>query len=339
MIVNVVYGEMSDERWLAHAKRLNPRAALTVAMPFLRLHIASGRVSQWGMAAYQVNALSLSADRKLVAYAGSGGEVGVLRVASREPVFEKRRRGEHWSCALTPSGARLYLGDKDGIGVLDPRTGAFTRFVLTGKPGALAISPDGKLLAASSWESPLRVFDTTTQRVVWEVPDIVGEPAFSPDGRSLAVANALMVRKAWVGRLACYDAANGRVRWTARLGSGRSASFAWALDGSRLLGAASVDDGASEVAWYAAADGARDALPWTGAVEAVAVSPSGTRLGVCADSTVAILDDAGKELARGTGTQESLTSLAFANDRTLLAAGRDVNSGPAILQLRLGASR
>jgi hypothetical protein len=103
VIVNVVYGDMSDEQWLAHAERLNPAGAVESALPFLRLHLPSGAVSRWGRGPYQVNALSLSSDRSIVAYSGSGGEVGVLRVTDRKAIYEKRRKGEHW-------GQRLLAG-------------------------------------------------------------------------------------------------------------------------------------------------------------------------------------------------------------------------------------
>lgn len=37
VLLNVVYGDMSDERWLQHADRLNSRAAIARALPFLTL--------------------------------------------------------------------------------------------------------------------------------------------------------------------------------------------------------------------------------------------------------------------------------------------------------------
>ena len=52
------------------------------------------------------------------AYTGAGGEVGVLRVSDHRALFEKQRKGEHWACALSPDGSRLFLGDKGGVLVL-----------------------------------------------------------------------------------------------------------------------------------------------------------------------------------------------------------------------------
>ncbi|MBX3252229.1 MAG: hypothetical protein KF901_33965 [Myxococcales bacterium] len=48
-----------------------------------------------------------------------------------------------------------------------------------------------------------------------------------------------------------------------------------------------------------------------------------------------VLDREGRELARGTGTQERLACCAFATEDSALAAGRDVNRGPALLSLAI----
>jgi len=49
------------------------------------------------------------------------------------------------------------------------------------------ISPDGTQLAASTFGSPLKVWDTTTGTLLFEVPRtfVIGRPRFSPDGRLL----------------------------------------------------------------------------------------------------------------------------------------------------------
>ncbi len=53
---------------------------------------------------------------------------------------------------------------------------------------ALALSPDGKRLAAGDWDT-VRVFDLTTGKSVWEAKGLgkLVEVAFSPDGDTLAV--------------------------------------------------------------------------------------------------------------------------------------------------------
>ncbi len=100
VILNVVYGDMSDEQWLAHAQRLNPPEAVAAALPYLRLHLPEGDVKQWGARVYQVSGLSLSSDRRVVAYTGMGGEVGIL--VGRYPLDAAGPRASH-GCRTAPS--------------------------------------------------------------------------------------------------------------------------------------------------------------------------------------------------------------------------------------------
>lgn len=319
VLINVVYGDMSDERWLEHANRLNSRAAIARVMPYLRLHRPTGKVEAWGAKAYQVNALSLSADRSRVAYSGSGGEVGILETATRIPIYEGKRAGEHWACALDPDGARLFLGDRDAIVVLDPRSPNTppVRFARMGKPSALAITDAH--LAASSWSAALRVFDKADGKKLWEDGSFRRAAiAFSPDGAWLAAADD--------SKVACFESATGALRWSgAHEGTDRH-GLAWASD-ERLVAGGDL---------LAATTGKRlRALSWSGPIGAVAVSPGGDRLALTSKEVLVVLDEDGRELARGTGTQEQLIACAFLDDATAVAAGRDVNRGPALVTLRV----
>jgi WD40 repeat protein len=342
VILNVVYGDMSDEQWLAHAQRLNSSKVVESSLPYLQLHLPSGPVSRWGGNAYQVTALSLSLDRSLVAYSGSGGEVGVLRVADRKGIYEKRGKGQHWASALSPDGTRLFLGDSDGVGVLETWTGKYESFVKTGNPAELALSSDGKRLAVSTWDEPLRVFDTATGNPLWKQDGVKKATlSFSPCGRWLAAASACVEGKTWVASVTCYEASTGRELWTTPLGNGSTASIAWSPDGEELLGSASEwvysdrdRTGVASLSFFSAMNGGKlRGVPWRSGIDAVAVGPGGQRIALCSDVTVVILNREGAELARGTGGQESLDDCAFVDDDTVLAVGRDVNSGPAILSL------
>lgn len=341
IVVNVVYGDMSHETWLAHATRLNPPAAIKRALPFLRLHVPSGRVTTWGGAAYQVNALSLSADRSRVAYSGSGGEVGILRTSTRKAIYETRRRGEHWASVLSPDGEQLYLGDEHGIQVLDA-TGKLAPFAKTKKPGRLAISPDGGRLAASSWDGPMLVFDTQSGRRLWQAKAVrKADLAFSPDGRWLAIAESRTKAKVSTAHFTCFDAATGEERWTSKFADGHTASVAWSPDGEAVLAAASAWTSYDEkpratLAWLASKTGRTiRAVPWQTGAEAIAVAPDSKRIAVCSDDVLVIADLDGAELGRGTGGQESLIACQFLDARTVLAVGRNVNRGPAVLALTI----
>ena len=346
VIVNVVYGDMSDEKWLAHAERLNPPRAVQSALPFLGLTFPSGRVSRWGRRAYQVNALSLSADRSVVAYSGSGGEVGVLRVADRTAFYEKTRRGEHWASVLSPDGTHLFLGHAEGVGILEARTGRYRRFIKTGKPGCLALSPDGTRLLVSSWRAPLSVVDSASGKTIWAHASLKNvSAAFSPCGRWLAAAASSRATKEWNSCVWCLDTSTGHEVWSASLGAGRDASVAWTPNGEALLAAASnwtysPDgdwSGAASLAFFSSEEGRciRE-VPWQSGIDAVAIAPSGDRIALCAQEAIVVLDRLGAELARGTGGQESFHQCAFVDDETVVAAGTDVNSGPALLSLSVG---
>lgn len=347
LIVNVVYGDMSDERWLAHAEGLNPKKAIAAALPFLRLHLPSGEVTPWGTKAYQLTALSLSADAKLVAYTGSGGEIGVFDTTTRAPVLAKRLRGPlhqgaHWGSVISPDGTKLYLGDETEIGILPVPKGEYTKLAKTKKPSELAITRDGALLAASSWSAPLTVYDTAKARIVWKLAGI-GKVAlaFSTDGAKLAVAQGAQGKTKASVRV--FDARSGKAGWTTNLGIRSDVSIAWAPDGRTLLVAASELFAPPEraatvttLAYHDVKTGKVTAtIPCESLVGAIAISPSGSRIGICAHAALVAIDHDGNVLARGTGGQETLDTCVFVGEERLLAVGRDVNSGPGILELHI----
>lgn len=54
--------------------------------------------------------------------------------------------------------------------------------------GAIAFTPDGRRLAASGWNSEVRVYDARTGALIATAPgsEIAGAIAWSPDGEALA---------------------------------------------------------------------------------------------------------------------------------------------------------
>jgi WD40 repeat protein len=103
-----------------------------------------------------------------------------------------------WCAGWTPDSGRLLLclgateNSMGGVAVVDPRTGEVERVVeLPTPPQAMALSPDGRLLAAVSETTPdVYVFDADTVTLERTVPlgadDRPGALAFSPDGERLA---------------------------------------------------------------------------------------------------------------------------------------------------------
>jgi DNA-binding SARP family transcriptional activator/WD40 repeat protein len=85
---------------------------------------------------------------------------------------------------------------------------------------ALALSPDGKTLAAGDADGTVTLFDTDTHEVVGEhqAPATAFVIAFDPQGDSLAVAED---SRATGGTLEILDAATGRVRSSTSLAAGQ----------------------------------------------------------------------------------------------------------------------
>jgi hypothetical protein len=332
VIVNVVYGDMSDERWLAHARRLNDEASIARVLPYLRLKLPSGDVEEWGQGVYQANAVSLSRDRSRVGYCGSGGELGVLEVASRRSLFEKRVGRDHWCSVLAPDGGTMFVGTEAGVILLDVATGR-TRPLFDGdKPSALALSPDGSRIAVATWGDALAMRDARTGAILWS-SEHNGEIAFAPAGDALATLHG--AKEGYV--LALLDASTGRARWSSRFDDGMVTALALGPDGRTLVASATRPGAAStELRFVDASTGhVERSHTIESVVRAVAWSPRGDRVGICAKRTLIAIDLEGRELARGTGGHESLHACVFASDTKLLAVGRNVNVGPAILELNV----
>ena len=330
VLVNVAYGDMSDERWLAHAERLNPPAAVARVLQFVAPRAPSGPVARWAANARSITALSLSADRRTVAYSGPGGDLGVYLVGTRECRLSRARGGEFWASVVSRDGARLYLGDRERIDTLSVKTGRRTLFAGAEKPSVLALAPDGSRLAASSFAGPVRAFDTRSRLPMWSFRTTAPSAlAFSPCGERLAVGSC--------GIVSLVDSETGAVSWSCDVGD--VGGVAWTPDGTSIVvtvACASSRGVHGLVVRISAADGSIEReLPLDEAAGALAISPGGELLALCVDDLLVVLDWDGTVVASGAGGQESLNCCVFADSDTVLAVGSDVNGGAAMLQLSL----
>ncbi len=170
------------------------------------------------------------------------------------------------NCAWSADASSVALPFKDGLLVMDVRTGA-GRFRVAGVDGKLppAYSPDGRLLAARREEggkpAKVGVWEVATgQEVVTVATGPVGHLALAPDDRSLVTTEN--------GHLRVWDLATGRERrrWPlpAALNDPAGEIFAYGLslspDGRRAFTA--MADGTALV-WDVSA-GLRPAAPLTG---------------------------------------------------------------------------
>ena len=171
---------------------------------------------------------------------------------------------------------------------------------------ASAWAPDGKTLVVSSADGLLRCYDADTAglRLRWRsgLADN-GAPfglAFSPDGRSVAVGNAVRAS------VVVLDAASGKATQLltpAGASPGRSLSVvAWSADGQRIFAAGTWSDarGNFAICAWSAAGQARAALaaPARNTVTALQTGADGRLLYASADPGWGLLDPAGRELAR-----------------------------------------
>jgi WD40 repeat protein/tRNA A-37 threonylcarbamoyl transferase component Bud32 len=294
-----------DGRWLAVA-RVNATVKL--------LDAATGKAT-----------LTLRGAGTRVAFSPDGRRLaaadnGPLRIwdvlAGQEPV---RLRGiEGWSLAFSPD-SRLIACSDPRVRLWDAVSG-WPTLSFEGAPGyggRVAISPDGRRLAAAANDRSLRVWDTTNGRLLvrastgdWPMEATL---AYSPDGRHLA--GALQN-----GKVRVWDAETGREVFTLAGHRTQTQAVTFSPDGRHL---AAVGSDTTVKLWDAATgkeiEPLRGHTNWT---TAIAYSPDGRRLASGAmDMTVIIWDTStGRAIVPLRWHTGGVTSLAFSPDGKRLAA-------------------
>jgi WD40 repeat protein/predicted Ser/Thr protein kinase len=145
--------------------------------------------------------------------------------------------------ALATHGSKVFLGHRSRVlSVRDAGSGSeLHRFLHETAPFAVAVSPDGRRIAAGTWTGSIFIWDLTTGRELQKLQGqdrVVSGVDFSPDGRLLASASRGGSTRLW-------EVASGQ--WIATIASrGAGAErVRFFPDGRRL--AIAYDDGEVEI--------------------------------------------------------------------------------------------
>jgi WD40 repeat protein len=189
---------------------------------------------------------AFSPDGRYLAVGDQNGVVSILRLAERGQVPEvqvhaptARELAELPNAADglqptdVPEATRAYLGRSDPKNAPPELVGMLgdARFRLPGEYGALAYSPDGKILAVVSNNKVVWIFDRQTGALLREFPSPFARNcpvAFSPDGKSLA-------GRIPGEKLGLIDPLTGRLLWKLEDSELRYVrDFAFSADGKRI---------------------------------------------------------------------------------------------------------
>ncbi|MGI8602457.1 MAG: c-type cytochrome domain-containing protein [Verrucomicrobiales bacterium] len=194
---------------------------------------------------------------------------------------------------------------------------------------ALALSPDGKILATGSYDQRIKLWNVETdveERTLKGHNGAVFGLAFRPDGRLLASASADRTIKLW-------DVASGERRETLNQPLKEQNAVAWTADGSRLFAAGADSRWRT---WDISAEGRETTNPLReavfaheGAILAIALSPDGRQLATAgSDGSVKLWGVADGKLLRELEKQPDWPqSLAFIIGNGIVVGRSDGNLG------------
>jgi serine/threonine protein kinase len=283
---------------------------------------APGRRSRrWTLAAALAGALTLLVVGVVIRYLDRDGKEKDLPLPDAKPgsVLSVRKGGKTLVQVQIPAApARPAAGEKPQPTVEFQLPTPLSIKGHTNTVHAVALSPDGKLLATGSADRTIRLWEVASGERRERIPHVTGILclAFAPDGKTLAAGD-------YEGKVTFWDS-RGEKQSTLNAGEKKSVELvAYSPDGKTL---ATVSYQASEVQLWdvkqrklrATLKGHRDY------VMAVAFSPDGQTVATTGhDSTIRLWSASGKEKDSLRAHDGKITALAFLPDGRLVSGGQD----------------
>jgi WD40 repeat protein len=135
-------------------------------------------------------------DGKALAVAGGNGHTTLWDAAtgSLEASFPSDLSGGTYCLAVSPDSSEVFTGGSTGnVGIWSVTSHQSLGTISTGSAvGAMALSPNGQLLAVAGYDETIRIYNTTSRALTASLPSDDGHiwsMTFSPDGTALAVGS------------------------------------------------------------------------------------------------------------------------------------------------------
>lgn len=284
-----------------------------------------------------VGSLAFSPDGAVLA-AGHAGRVELFEPTTRSHL-RTVKTSLNWVSAVAyfADGRRIAAGSIDGyLGIVDPSSGK----ELTELPGreydvaAIAVSPDGSLLAAgSTQQQPIYLVDTASGKLLRQLEErehYGNALAFAPDGTGLFSGSR-------DGSVCRWQARTGRRVRKLKSGVGEIRSLAVSPDGKTL--AAGGDSGGVQLWSTARGREIRRLLGHQGTVLSLAYSPDGRLLASgSADGTTQLWEaSSGRALVALHSVLDGAGSFVLSADGKVELLGFAANAEPKALACRVGA--